>query len=259
MKSDIKALEQRVVSALADNQNLEHPLYDVLDELWQYNQNQWSRIEQMIRVSDSYQDMILQREKTLGERFDKHLRQLEKITRISDRYQTALREANLELEQASYIDALTGLPNRRKMLRRLKTEFEMRPESLCLAMIDIDHFKRVNDEFGHLMGDDVLVSVGNLIEHTVGELGHIARWGGEEFLVIFSQAEQLEVERCLELLAKVIREARFDSGEDIRIRTTISIGKSHYQAGDTIDALITRADNALYRAKNSGRDRVVYG
>ena len=145
------------------------------------------------------------------------------------------------------------------MLRRLKTEFEMPPESMCLAMIDIDHFKRINDEFGHLMGDDVLVSVGNLIEHTVGELGHIARWGGEEFLVIFSQAEQLEVERCLEQLAKVIREARFDSGEGVSIRTTISIGKSHYQMGDTIDALITRADNALYQAKNSGRDRVVFG
>ena len=258
MKSDIKALEQRVLSALSDNQNLEHPLYDVLNELWQYNQSQWVRIEQMIRVSDSYQDMIIQREKTLGERFDKHLRQLEKITRISDRYQTALREANLELEQASYMDALTGLPNRRKMLRRLKTEYEMRPESLCLAMIDIDHFKQINDEFGHLIGDDVLVSVGNLIEHTVGELGHIARWGGEEFLVIFSQVEEQEVERCLEQLTRVIRDARFDSGDDVRIRTSISVGKSHYQQGDTIDSLITRADNALYRAKNTGRDRVVF-
>lgn len=257
MKSDIKALEQRVSNALADSTHQEHPLYDVLNELWEYNQEQWARMEHMIRLSDSYQDMIIQREKTLGERFDKHLRQLEKITRISDRYQTALREANLELEQASYADALTGLPNRRKMLRRLKSEFEISPESIYLAMIDIDHFKTINDEFGHLIGDDVLVSVGNLIEHTVGELGHISRWGGEEFLVIFSQADQMEVEQCLKNLIKVIREERFNDGSNDTIRTTISIGVSHYADGDSIDSLITRADNALYKAKNSGRDRVV--
>lgn len=259
MKHNIKALEQRVVAALEDETNQGHPLHEVLEALWQYNQDQWSRMEHLIRVSDSYQDMMIQREKTLSERFDKHLRQLDKITRISDRYQTALREANLELEQASYVDALTGLPNRRKMLRRLKAEFDMRPESVRLAMIDIDYFKRINDEFGHLIGDDVLVSVGNLIELTVGELGHISRWGGEEFLVIFSQPDQAEIEACLKQLANTIRETHFESGDHAKIRTTISIGVSHYQAGDSTDTLITRADDALYRAKNRGRNQVVFG
>ncbi|CUB06347.1 diguanylate cyclase [Marinomonas fungiae] len=259
MKPDIKALEQKVTAVLANTEYQDHPLYEVLNDLWQYNQGQWSRMEHMIRLSDSYQDMILQREKTLGERFDKHLRQLEKITRISDRYQTALREANLELEQASYADALTGLPNRRKMLRRLKTEFELCPEGIFIAMIDIDHFKNINDQYGHLIGDDVLVSVGNLIEHTVGDLGHISRWGGEEFLVIFSQAEQNDVEQCLQNLVKTISAERFSNGEDYVIRTTISIGVSHFESDDSIDSLITRADSALYKAKNSGRNRVVAG
>lgn len=258
MKSDIKALEERVISALEQEQHQDHPLYQVLQDLWQYNQDQWSRVEQVIRVSDAYQDMILQREKTLGERFDKHLRQLEKITRISDRYQTALREANLELEQASYVDALTGLPNRRKMLRRLHVEFDTRREAMKIAMIDIDHFKRINDEFGHLTGDDVLVSVGNLIEHTVGELGHIARWGGEEFLVIFSQAELDEVTDCLKRLTSLIHSARFDDGER-DIRTSISVGLACYQEGDIMDSLITRADNALYKAKRNGRNQTVVG
>lgn len=257
MKSDIKALEKKVTDALAENAHQGHPLYEVLQELWDYNQSQWIRMEHMIHLSDSYQDMIIQREKTLGERFDKHLRQLEKITRISDRYQTALREANLELEQASYADALTGLPNRRKMLRRLKTEFDMRSEGIFIAMIDIDHFKKINDEYGHLIGDDVLVSVGNLIELTVGDLGHISRWGGEEFLVIFSQAEYNDVEQCLQKLVQVIRDERFSNGDAYTIHTTISVGVSHYQPEDSIDSLITRADNALYKAKNSGRDRVV--
>ncbi|MCO4785396.1 diguanylate cyclase [Marinomonas atlantica] len=258
MKHNIKELEQRVLAALADEAHQEHPLHDVLEALWEYNQDQWSRMEHLIRVSDSYQDMMIQKKKTLSERFDKHLRQLDKITRISDRYQTALREANIELEQASYIDALTGLPNRRKMLRRLKAEFDMRPESVRLAMIDIDYFKRINDEFGHLIGDDVLVSVGNLIELTVGDSGHISRWGGEEFLVIFSQVEHAEVESCLKQLTKVIREAYFEAGDHTKIRTTVSIGVSHYQIGDSADSLITRADDALYRAKDSGRDKVVF-
>lgn len=257
MKSDIKALEQKVTEALADRAHQDHPLYQVLSELWEFNQSQWTRMEHMIRLSDSYQDMIIQREKSLGERFDKHLRQLEKITRISDRYQTALREANLELEQASYADALTGLPNRRKMLRRLKAEFDMFPEGIFLAMIDIDLFKAINDEYGHLIGDEVLVSVGHLIEQTVGDLGHISRWGGEEFLVVFPQAEQSDVEQCLQRLIKVIREEHFCNGDAYTIRTTVSIGVSHYQTNDTIDSLITRADNALYKAKNAGRDRVV--
>lgn len=74
MKHDIKALEQKVAEALANSDYQGHPLYDVLHELWDYNQGQWARMEHMIRLSDSYQDMIIQREKTLGERFDKHLR-----------------------------------------------------------------------------------------------------------------------------------------------------------------------------------------
>lgn len=256
MKSDIKVLEQRVSAALDAPEYQGHPLREVLEELWQYNREQWSRVEQVMRVSDAYQDMMLQREKTLGERFDKHLRQLEKITRISDRYQTALREANLELEQASFVDALTGLPNRRKMLRRLRAEFELHPQDIKLAMIDIDYFKRVNDEHGHLAGDEILIAVGNLIEETIGDMGHIARWGGEEFLVIFSQHELEAVKERLDRLVDVVSKQSFEALEDISVQTSISIGLASYEHGDSIDSLITRADDALYGAKNSGRNRL---
>lgn len=257
MKKDIKALEERVTELLQVPEYQGHPLRDVLEELWGYNQDHWSRVEQLIRVSDSYQDMILQREKTLGERFDKHLRQLEKITRISDRYQTALREANLELEQASYVDALTGLPNRRKMLRRLKMEFDSRPEVLSLAMIDVDFFKRINDEHGHLVGDEVLIAIGQLIDTCVGDLGHISRWGGEEFLVSFAQADIAVVNECLERLLVQIGATEFVVYDQGVVRTSVSIGLACYVPGDTIDAVLTRADNALYQAKRTGRNRVV--
>ncbi len=255
MKSNIKDLEKRVTDALGAVEYSDHPLHQILADLWDYNQDQWNRVEQMVRVSDAYQDMMLKREKTLGERFDKHIRQLEKITRISDRYQTALREANLELEHASLMDTLTGLPNRRKMLRLLKREFDHRPEQLKLAMIDIDYFKRINDEHGHLVGDEVLIAVGHLIEQSVGELGHVARWGGEEFLVVFSHSDQAEVEHCVESLVKIVKSAKFDVLDGQMIETSVSVGLAVYQSEDTIDSMITRADDALYGAKNSGRNR----
>ncbi|MBM6552273.1 diguanylate cyclase [Marinomonas ostreistagni] len=257
MRKDIKALEQQVEQALATPEYQDHPLHQVLAQLWEYNQDHWSRVEQLIRVSDSYQDMILQREKTLGERFDKHLRQLEKITRISDRYQTSLREANLELEQASYVDALTGLPNRRKMLRRLKMEFDTRPEIISLAMIDVDFFKRINDEHGHLVGDEVLIAIGQLIDRQVGEMGHIARWGGEEFLVVFAQEDTSQVSKCLQQLIDAIAQETFEGYDGRSVKTSISIGLSRFKSGDTIDTLITRADDALYRAKHAGRNQVI--
>lgn len=255
MKSSIKDLEARVLDVLETAEFVDHPLHRVLADLWDYNQEQWNRVEQMVRVSDAYQDMMLKREKTLGERFDKHIRQLEKITRISDRYQTALREANLELEHASLMDTLTGLPNRRKMLRHLKREYEQRREDLKLAMIDIDYFKRINDEHGHLVGDEVLIAVGHLIEQSVGELGHVSRWGGEEFLVVFSHSDEGEIERCVEHLVKVVKDAKFDVLDGQIIETSVSVGLAVYQPKDTIDSLITRADDALYGAKNSGRNR----
>lgn len=255
MKPNIKDLESRVLSVLEDTEHNDNPVRDVLAELWQYNQEQWQRVEQMVRVSDAYQDMMMKREKTLGERFDKHIRQLEKITRISDRYQTALREANLELEHASLMDTLTGLPNRRKMLRTLKREYDHRRQHIKLGMIDIDYFKRINDAHGHLVGDEVLIAVGHLIEQTVGDLGHVARWGGEEFLVVFTHKNADDVEICVNNLVREIQEARFDVLDGQIIQTSISIGLSHYQEGDTIDSLLTRADDALYDAKNSGRNR----
>lgn len=257
MKKNIKELEQRVEQALAASEYQNHPLRDVLAELWEYNQDHWSRIEQMIRLSDSYQDMILHREKTLGERFDKHLRQLEKITRISDRYQTALREANLELEQASYVDTLTGLPNRRKMLRRLKMEFDHHPEMISLAMIDVDFFKHINDQHGHFIGDDVLIAIGQLIDHQIGELGHIARWGGEEFLVIFAQEDVSRVHRCLQDLIDATAATNFDGFAGAQIKTSVSVGFAEYREGDSIDSMLTRADDALYQAKREGRNRMV--
>lgn len=254
MKANIKGLEERVTGALQAPEFADHPLRDVLAELWDYNQEQWSRVEQMVRMSDAYQDMMLKREKTLGERFDKHIRQLEKITRISDRYQSALREANLELEHASLMDTLTGLPNRRKMLRNLKREYEQRRDDLKLAMIDIDYFKRINDEHGHLVGDEVLIAVGHLIEQTIGELGSVARWGGEEFLVVFSHSDLAEVESCVERLVRVVKEAKFDVLDGQIVETSVSVGLSVYEPDDSIDALITRADDALYVAKKSGRN-----
>lgn len=253
MKVDVKALEQRVQAALENSSNQENPLYEVLNDLWQYNQSQWQRAEQVIKMSDAYQDMMLRRERSLAARFDKHLRQLEKMARISDRYQHAMREANQELERASTIDQLTDLPNRRSMMRLLSREVEQGHDDLKVAMVDIDYFKRINDQYGHLAGDEVLVMISDIMLSTLGDRGTLARWGGEEFIILFNDEPQANVIHCLNELVKAVRSSEIDIFDGAVIRTSISVGLTQFFPGDTVDSLIGRVDQVMYQAKNSGR------
>lgn len=255
MKIDFLKLESDVKMIL-DNPDYEnHPAREALSRLWDVNVEQWSRVDRITRLSDSYQEMMMQREKSLSERFDKHLRQLEKITRISDHYQRILRQMNSELEQTALVDPLTELANRRMMMKRLKQEFE--GNGTCsVAMVDVDHFKLVNDEYGHQIGDDVLVELGQLMSNILGEDGYIGRWGGEEFLVLFSEKDREYAHQVMEKVRTAVEQLAL-SFENKPLKTSVSIGISQYRDGDTIDSLLTRADDALYSAKDLGRNQIV--
>lgn len=257
MKIDFSALEEDVVSILDNPEYENHPAREVLGRLWEMNLNQWNRVERITRLSDSYQDMMMRREKSLSARFDKHLRQLEKITRISDHYQSILKQMNSELEQTALIDPLTELPNRRMMMKRLSHEFERDGNNkvYCVAMVDVDHFKLVNDEYGHQVGDDVLVELGKLMPKVITEDAHIGRWGGEEFLVLLPEKNLKQAQQLMESMRLAIAELEF-SFDEKQLTTSVSIGLSQYRDGDTIDSLLTRADDALYAAKSSGRNQI---
>lgn len=164
-----------------------------------------------------------------------------------------------KLRSASTHDALTGLANRRLLmgqLRGLLATGRRRGEPLCLLMLDLDHFKRVNDTYGHAVGDQTLIALARSLERDVRLGDLIARFGGEEFVVVCPNAD----EHAGVLIAERIRESVASLGEEslgFDGVQTISIGLSvsGTEGTEPLD-LLTRADEALYEAKSSGRDKV---
>ncbi|MDP2828372.1 MAG: diguanylate cyclase [Sulfuricellaceae bacterium] len=164
------------------------------------------------------------------------------------------------LTKLSREDSLTGLINRRTLMDILEEEMtrsQRYQRSMSLLMIDLDHFKRINDQWGHQMGDDVLKNFASQCEEAMRENDKIGRWGGEEFVMLLPETEQSEAEDVANRLrsltsSMVIRPHTGDSA----VRVTVSIGIASTQAGDTVETLLTRADNALYDAKTAGRNRV---
>jgi len=167
-------------------------------------------------------------------------------------------EAQLRLEVQAHTDALTGLPNRRAIVETLQEELqrsEREGTRLAVGMLDIDHFKRVNDECGHASGDAVLCELARRMESALRPYDSVGRFGGEEFLVVAPGVSGPELGELLERLRKAVSQASF-TVEARDLVVTVSLGGAVY-AGESMDALIARADDALYEAKARGRDQVV--
>lgn len=156
-------------------------------------------------------------------------------------------------------DALTSLPNRRSALNRLKEEVsESRRHNTPLSciMIDIDHFKLINDSYGHDIGDRVLKKIADIFSTTARSYDMVSRIGGEEFLVICARSALSESRQLAERLRQAIHSLRI-SLEEYTIKITISLGvASWHETMSTGEDMTKAADRALYRAKQRGRDRV---
>ncbi len=169
---------------------------------------------------------------------------------------------NARLEQLAQTDSLTQLLNRRALTDRITAEMEraLRYDStLALLMIDLDHFKGVNDTFGHLVGDDVLRDVGQLLNQTVRGHDIAARYGGEEFLVLLPETDDVGAVSFAERIRIAVKKHQFARGSvSMPLRMTVSIGIAVFPAAmiESVEDLFARADAALYRAKAEGRDRV---
>jgi diguanylate cyclase (GGDEF)-like protein len=153
-------------------------------------------------------------------------------------------------------DELTGLANRRHMLSILKAEHarQQRTEQpLSLVLLDLDHFKRVNDTYGHLAGDGVLKSFADATSSTLRSSDVLSRWGGEEFLLLLPETAAQEAELCVERMRQCLAKGTFDSVEP-NLKVTFSAGLSICRPGVSLEAAIERADKALYRAKAQGRN-----
>ena len=156
----------------------------------------------------------------------------------------------------SAIDPLTGLGNRRALNDAIDREGERKWRCGGVLVIDMDHFKNVNDRYGHLEGDRLLVAVSRALRNRLGDCGHLCRVGGEEFLLLIEQEHKERIEDLARSAHRAIGSLRFD-GALADLRPTASVGFHSRLAGMTLTEAIRLADQALYRAKSLGRDRVV--
>ncbi len=184
------------------------------------------------------------------------------ISTISRSFLRELRTAEGKLVEMATRDSLTGLLTRREMFRLAEWEGARalrQDRPLSALMVDIDHFKRVNDTRGHGTGDAVLKGVAQAIRSTLREYDVLCRYGGEEFLAVMPETPLEQGRMAAERLREYVESLKLavDGGEPVRL--TVSIGLALLQPGETLEELIARADAALYAAKESGRNRVCIG
>lgn len=174
--------------------------------------------------------------------------------------QLELDQAIQQLNEVATRDGLTGLSNRRYMNARLDTEMQRMVRSrrpFSLLILDIDCFKRINDHYGHQVGDKVLVAFGQHILAVFGDPDAACRWGGEEFLVVMPETPAARAHDMVRHLQASLRIELPDIDHGRRAEVTFSGGIAQADAGEPLAALIARADAALYQAKRDGRNRVL--
>ena len=166
------------------------------------------------------------------------------------------------LEKDVVLDPLTGLYNRRYLDARLSEEIrraERYDVQFSILLLDIDHFKKVNDTFGHIVGDDVIRRVADIVSEVTRPSDTVSRFGGEELLVIAFEIDPTSSWYLAERIRTAIADDLIKSSSGTTVRVTASIGISSFIAGDSAKTVIERADQALYEAKNNGRNRVSNG
>ncbi|MEC8443329.1 MAG: GGDEF domain-containing protein [Pseudomonadota bacterium] len=160
---------------------------------------------------------------------------------------------------AAFRDPLTGAGNRVALDKTLTREIELakrHDQPLSILMLDLDHFKKVNDEYGHSMGDKVLKDAVTAMTGCIRQTDMCFRYGGEEFLILLSSADQSGALRIAERVRMGIGQLQFEHRKG-DLQVTASIGSATLQVSDTLEELISRADSALYMAKDQGRNRVI--
>ena len=193
----------------------------------------------------------------LIEELNKTKRELEDAKRIIKVKDIELKAILAQADEVSHTDALTYLPNRRQVINNLQKEVhraERYKTPLSISMLDIDHFKKINDSYGHTVGDQVLYQLATLLREGVRESDMVGRYGGEEFLILLPNTKLSRAAELAARLCRLIRETDIDVGEKTNL--TISIGVAEYRhCEETWQKFLSRADMALYDAKNAGRDR----
>lgn len=188
--------------------------------------------------------------------------QLQQARKIASQ-KKALEISNQKLTELATSDELTGLANRRSFDRLLREEIALMKRNgskASLLMLDLDHFKQVNDRHGHLAGDKLLKDLATLLQASVRNTDRVGRWGGEEFVVLLRETGEAGAREVAESLRSKVAEHPFAlEGELLRLSTSIGIASLDPSAPDALELAYSRADLAMYAAKAAGRNRVVVG
>jgi len=205
----------------------------------------WQRVERLAAV-DLGEDLTLAISAYEISSLNMHL----------ERERQALAEANQRLEQLAHFDPLTHVWNRYRIEEAINAELvaaKRYAAAFALLLFDVDNFKQINDTHGHSVGDDVLVALARLVEGSLRGCDRLGRWGGEEFIVLATHSDVDAAMGLAERLRSLVAELSIAGLEQ---SITVSIGVAVWQPGDSCKTLISRADDAMYRAKHGGRNRV---
>ena len=213
-----------------------------------------SHLEGLLGTMDQHQQQRDQREQEVAARLKGLAERVANMEQEAQGYRE-----HLEVQrQKALLDPLTGLPNRAAWSERLDHEvnaWHQRGNSLSLAMLDLDHFKRINDGYGHLAGDKVLKIIANVLRKRLRPTDFIARFGGEEFVLLMPNSSLADALAVGEVLRGAIEACPFHfKGEPVTV--TVSMGVAQFLPGERSDLALKRADAALYRAKAAGRNQV---
>lgn len=248
-----------VTVAWVMRRELERPLRQIADfvrNLKPEELNQPLGISRPERVRADEIDMVIQGFHHLQHALDRHIKDLDGLVKERTVELYALVD---EVKRLSQLDALTGAYNRRAMELRLPLDIERcvrygRPFSVIFA--DIDHFKRINDRYGHAVGDAVLKEVAKQLQSSLREnVDWMVRFGGEEFVIFLPETDEAHAVEAAHRLAHLVRTTLWQAGA-LKLSLTCSFGVVQYQRAETMDSLLARADALLYQAKHEGRNRV---
>jgi diguanylate cyclase (GGDEF)-like protein len=163
----------------------------------------------------------------------------------------------LKLYREATRDPLTGVINRRVLMKCLSCEMD-HTTSFCILMFDLDRFKRVNDNYGHLIGDKVLKTTAEILQKGLREHDIVARFGGEEFVAVLANCRYDEAIKVAERIRASCYDAQITAPNGDIIKLSTSVGVTEHETGEAIDVTINRADESLYKAKELGRNRVIH-
>ncbi|AZF50611.1 GGDEF domain protein [Pseudomonas sp. R4-34-07] len=213
-----------------------------------------SHLEGLLGTMDEHRQQRDQREQEVAARLQGLAERVANMEQEAQGYRE-----HLEIQrQKALIDPLTGLPNRAAWSERLDQEvnaWHQRGNSLSLAMLDLDHFKRINDGYGHLAGDRVLKIIASVLRKRLRPTDFIARFGGEEFVLLMPDSALADALAVGEGLRAAIEACPFHF-KGVPVTITVSMGVAQFQPGERSDLALKRADEALYRAKAAGRNQV---